>query len=145
MEASSVRRCSGKKDSWFGRLVKSGDFLVKSIYCVLKMHGGVPYSSKEMGGLLVSFKIVFFFLMRGCIGKDPNLRLALNKRVVFWKGGRNGQFRVKEAYNLLANPNDTAFPTSCIWVNRVPTKVAFFAWEATWGKVLILDRLQKRG
>ncbi|RVW78806.1 hypothetical protein CK203_050975 [Vitis vinifera] len=32
-----------------------------------------------------------------------------------------------------------------IWVARVPTKVAFFAWEATWGKVLTLDRLQRRG
>ncbi|RVW67179.1 hypothetical protein CK203_062497 [Vitis vinifera] len=28
---------------------------------------------------------------------------------------------------------------------RAPTKVAFFAWEATWGKVLTLDRLQRRG
>ena len=27
----------------------------------------------------------------------------------------------------------------------MPTKVAFFAWEATWGKVLTLDRLQRRG
>ncbi|RVW95641.1 hypothetical protein CK203_031611 [Vitis vinifera] len=26
-----------------------------------------------------------------------------------------------------------------------PTKVAFYAWEATWGRVLTLDRLQKRG
>ena len=59
--------------------------------------------------------------------------------------GRNGQFVVKEAYNLLVNPNDTAFPKNCIWVDRVPTKVAFFAWEATWGKVLTLDKLQKRG
>ena len=30
-------------------------------------------------------------------------------------------------------------------MDRVPTKVAFFAWEATWEKVLTLDRLQKRG
>ena len=30
-------------------------------------------------------------------------------------------------------------------MDRVPTKVAFFAWEATWGKVLTLDRLQRRG
>ena len=37
------------------------------------------------------------------------------------------------------------FNPRCIWVDRVPTKVAFFAWEATWGKVLTLDRLQKRG
>ena len=27
----------------------------------------------------------------------------------------------------------------------MPTKVAFFAWEATWGEVLTLDRLQIRG
>ncbi|RVW16170.1 hypothetical protein CK203_074340 [Vitis vinifera] len=25
----------------------------------------------------------------------------------------------------------------------LPTKVAFYAWEATWGRVLTLDRLQK--
>ena len=72
-------------------------------------------------------------------------RPSLEEDSIFWKGGRNGQFRVKETYSLLANPNDTAFPTSCIWVDRVPTKVAFFAWEATWGKVLTLDRLQKKG
>ena len=64
---------------------------------------------------------------------------------VFWKGGKNGQFRVKEAYSLLANPNDIVFPLRCIWVDTVPTKVAFFAWEATWGRVFTLDRLQKRG
>ena len=28
-----------------------------------------------------------------------------------------------------------------IWVDKLPTKIAFFAWEATWGKVLTLDRL----
>ena len=27
----------------------------------------------------------------------------------------------------------------------MPTKVAFFAWEASWGKVLTLDQLQRRG
>ena len=27
----------------------------------------------------------------------------------------------------------------------MPPKVAFFAWEASWGKVLILDQLQKMG
>ena len=29
------------------------------------------------------------------------------------------------------------------WI--IPTKVAFFAWEATWEKILTLDRLQNRG
>ncbi|RVX11017.1 putative ribonuclease H protein [Vitis vinifera] len=48
-----------------------------------------------------------------------------------WKGGKNGKFRVKEAYSLLANPNDIVFLSRCIWVDLVSTKVAFFAWEAT--------------
>ncbi|RVX11797.1 E3 ubiquitin-protein ligase UPL7 [Vitis vinifera] len=52
---------------------------------------------------------------------------------------------VKEAYRLLDKPNATEFPARRIWVDRVPIKVSFFAWEATWGKVLTLDRLQKRG
>ncbi|RVW12490.1 putative mitochondrial protein [Vitis vinifera] len=56
-----------------------------------------------------------------------------------------GAFRVKEAYNLLVRSDDTGFPSRSIWVTRVPTKVCFFAWEATWGRVLTLDRLQRRG
>ena len=64
---------------------------------------------------------------------------------VYWKGGRNGQFKVKEAYNLVVNTVANNFLKSNIWVDKVPTKILFFAWEATWGKVLTLDRLQKRG
>ena len=72
-------------------------------------------------------------------------KLTLEEDSVTWKGGRNGKFGVKEAYRLLITPNDISFPKNCIWVARVPTKVAFFAWEATWGKVLTQNRLQKRG
>ena len=46
---------------------------------------------------------------------------------------------------MLIAPNDIAFLKNCIWVDKVPTKVAFFAWEATWGKVLTLNRQHKRG
>ena len=72
-------------------------------------------------------------------------RITLEEDSVFCKEGRNGQFRVKKAYNLLVNPMAAIFPKSNIWVDRVPTKIAFFAWKAAWGKVLTLDRLQKRG
>ena len=72
-------------------------------------------------------------------------RISLEEDSVCWKGGRNGQFRVKKAYSLLVSPIVSVFPNSCIWVDKVPTKIAFFAWEATWGKMLTLDRLQKRG
>ena len=61
------------------------------------------------------------------------------------KGGDSARFRIRVAYNLLAAPNPLVFPGKSIWVDKVPTKVAFFAWEATWEKILSLDRLQKRG
>ena len=64
---------------------------------------------------------------------------------VLWKGGGQGTFGVREAYNLLVIPNALAVPVRCIWVDKVPSKAAFFAWEATWGKILTLDRLQRRG
>ncbi|KAJ9702452.1 hypothetical protein PVL29_004269 [Vitis rotundifolia] len=70
---------------------------------------------------------------------------SLEEDSVLWRKGKRGQFRVKEAYSLLARSDDIGFPSRSIWVARVPTKVAFFAWEATWGKVLTLDRLQRRG
>ncbi|RVX03217.1 LINE-1 reverse transcriptase-like [Vitis vinifera] len=70
---------------------------------------------------------------------------SLEEDSVLWKGGRNGQFRAKAVYSLLANPLASGFPKNSIWVESVPTKLAFFAWEATWGKVLTLDRLQRRG
>ena len=52
--------------------------------------------------------------------------LTLEDDSVSWKGGRNGQFGVKEAYSLLITPNDTSFSKNCIWVDRISTKVAFF-------------------
>ena len=44
-----------------------------------------------------------------------------------------------------AAPNPLVFPGKNIWVDMVPSKVAFFAWEATWEKILTLDRLQVHG
>ena len=37
------------------------------------------------------------------------------------------------------------FPAKGIWVPNVPSKLAFYVWEAAWGKVLTLDKLQRRG
>ena len=72
-------------------------------------------------------------------------KITLEEDSVFWKEGGNGQFRVKEVYSLLDSPLTVVFPKNKIWVERIPTKIAFFAWEATWGKIMTLDRLQKRG
>ena len=72
-------------------------------------------------------------------------KITLEEDSVFWKEGENGQSRVKEVYSLLDSPLTVVFPKNKIWVERIPTKIAFFAWEATWGKIMTLDRLQKRG
>ena len=77
--------------------------------------------------------------------KLRGLRPSLEDDAISWKGGKSGKYKVKKAYSGLVNPSDTVFPEKSIWVDSVPTKVAFFAWEATWGKVLMLDRLQRRG
>ena len=49
-------------------------------------------------------------------------RITLEEDSVFWKEGRNGQFRVKKAYSLLVSSIVVVFPKSNIWVDRVPTK-----------------------
>ncbi|RVX20330.1 DNA ligase 1 [Vitis vinifera] len=80
----------------------------------------------------------FLHILRG-------FKPSLEEDSVIWRKGRSGQFRVKEAYSLLTKSDVMGFPYKSIWVARVPTKVAFFAWEASWGKVLTLDSLQRRG
>ncbi|RVX11912.1 hypothetical protein CK203_009681 [Vitis vinifera] len=71
--------------------------------------------------------------------------VSLEEDSIFWKGGGSGIFGVKDAYILLVTPNDFAFPKKNICVDKAPTKAVFFAWEATWGKILTLDSLQKPG
>ncbi|RVW71996.1 hypothetical protein CK203_055047 [Vitis vinifera] len=84
-------------------------------------------------------------LIRGLLNMLKDFRISSEEDVVLWKGGGHGKYGVKVAYNVLAVTNACAFRTKCVWVDKVPTKAAFFAWEAAWGKILILDRLQKRG
>ena len=62
------------------------------------------------------------------------LRITWEEDSVFWKGGGSGQFRVKEAYSRLDRPLEVVFPKNKIWVERVPTKIMFFAWEAHLGE-----------
>ncbi|RVX16590.1 hypothetical protein CK203_006183 [Vitis vinifera] len=72
-------------------------------------------------------------------------RVELKEDSVIRKEGGDGLFKVKKVYSVLASPIVVEFPYSNVWVDKVPTKIVFFAWEAAWGKVLTLDRLQRRG
>ncbi|RVW67933.1 hypothetical protein CK203_064387 [Vitis vinifera] len=62
-----------------------------------------------------------------------------------WKETKEGIFSVKSCFNSLDHSSAVLFPWRIIWSSFVPTKVGFFAWEASWGKVLTQDQLKRRG
>jgi len=72
---------------------------------------------------------------------------------VRWKLNTKGCFIVRSFHLKLFNLNLSAleilgvrgFPCQLIWRALAPAKVSFFVWEASHGKILIIDNLQKRG
>ena len=55
---------------------------------------------------------------------------------VIWTASNDGAFSVKSLYSMLERGGSSMFPGERIWRVGVPPKVAFFAWEASWGKVV---------
>ena len=79
-----------------------------------------------------------------------NLIIRVHRDVedrVIWTVSRYGPltFLVKSLYSILEPRDSPLFHSGSIWKSSAPPKVAFFAWEVSWGKVLILDQLQRRG
>ena len=64
---------------------------------------------------------------------------------VSWTETKSGKFSIKSLYIALEAGGSSLFPSSFIWNANVQPKISFFAWEATWGKALTLDLVQKRG
>ncbi|RVW43975.1 putative mitochondrial protein [Vitis vinifera] len=64
---------------------------------------------------------------------------------MLWKETKNEIFTVKSLYNSLVHSCAVSFPCNILWSPYVPTKVSFFAWEASWEKVLTQDQLKRRG
>ena len=54
-------------------------------------------------------------------------------------------FSIRLMYRKLMHFLPTDFPWRFIWNPIVPLKLGFFAWEASWGKVLTLYQLKRRG
>ena len=78
------------------------------------------------------------------LGTLQSERVLIGWDTVSWKGAGNGIYSIKETYRMLHPGPATHIPVKGIWVPNAPTKSAFFVWEAAWGKVLTLDKLQKR-
>ncbi|RVX14074.1 hypothetical protein CK203_011217 [Vitis vinifera] len=64
---------------------------------------------------------------------------------VRWVKSKDGVFSVKSLYKALQPVSSTLFPSKIIWRSCTQPKISFFVWEASWGRVLTLDHLQKRG
>ncbi|RVX12503.1 hypothetical protein CK203_011516 [Vitis vinifera] len=64
---------------------------------------------------------------------------------VRWMESKDGVFSIKSLYRVLQPVSLVSFPSKVIWNSCVQSKLSFFVWEASWGRVLTLDRLQKRG
>ena len=62
-----------------------------------------------------------------------------------WRKTKCGKFSVKSLYKSLVSGHLASFPSLVIWKVSVQPRVSFFGWEATWGKALTLDQLQRRG
>ena len=60
---------------------------------------------------------------------------------VLWTQMKSGKFTVKFLYKALELDSLVYFPMKIIWNSYVQPKISFFAWEASWGKVLTLDQI----
>ena len=54
-------------------------------------------------------------------------------------------FSVKIMYKGFDISHAFDFASRLVWNPVVPPKIGVFAWEAAWGKVLMLDQLKRRG
>ena len=64
---------------------------------------------------------------------------------ILLKNDKEKGFSVKSMYRCFDPSPASDFLYRLIWNPVVPPKIGVFAWEATWGKVLTLDQLKRRG
>ena len=75
---------------------------------------------------------------------NKKIRPAQEDRLLLKDSSTDG-FSVRHMYRKLMFAPPLDFPSRSIWNPIVPPKLGFFAWEASWGKVLTLDQLKRRG
>ncbi|RVW99516.1 putative ribonuclease H protein [Vitis vinifera] len=68
-----------------------------------------------------------------------------DKDRVVWTASKGGVFSAKSLYSILEPGDSHLFPCNSIWKVNVPPKVALFACEASWCKMLTLEQVQRRG
>ncbi|RVW92939.1 Transposon TX1 uncharacterized 149 kDa protein [Vitis vinifera] len=79
-----------------------------------------------------------------CYLEGKMVRVGEEDRVS-WVKSKDGVFSIKSLYKVLQSASSALFPSKIIWRSCAQPKIIFFVWEASWGRVLTLDRLQKKG
>ena len=64
---------------------------------------------------------------------------------IFLREAKGGLFSVKFVYQFLSEIEVHPFPSKIVWNSLVPCNVGFFVWEASWGRILTLDQIKRRG
>ncbi|KAL6350788.1 hypothetical protein AAG906_031374 [Vitis piasezkii] len=133
--------------SWDGSFVRTDKWCGNEVLCQSLCE--VWDSSMGQGGWNLSLARDLNDWEMEQIGDMLNLlkdfRTSLEEDSVRWRWEGNGVYGAKGAYKILSGSSAGVFPYRRIWMEKVPTKVSFFAWEASWGKILTLDKLQRRG
>jgi hypothetical protein len=62
---------------------------------------------------------------------------------ICWSLSKRCKFEGKSYYHVLTIPTGSPFPKS-IWRVKTPSRITYFVWMATLGKILTLDYLRKR-
>ena len=113
------------------------------------MKFGQPRGKGGEVGILVSIDLSMngrWKKWKGCFDVLRGRRLGWMRRIG-WGGWtlKDGVFSIKSLYRALQPVSLASFLSKIIWNSCVRPKLSFFVWEASWGRVLTLDRLQKRG
>ena len=140
------------EDRWYGdyalsisfpslyALATSKETQVVEVWDSLKEKGGWnPWFSGLFNDWEMEMVERFLFSLQG-----KRVVTNLEDRIL-WKEAKDENFSVRTLYNVTEGNRTVLFPKSVIWSPCVPTKVVFFAWEASWSKILTQDQLKKRG
>ncbi|RVW40434.1 Protein arginine N-methyltransferase 2 [Vitis vinifera] len=121
-------------------LVVSKDAWVKDVWRCNEGGGSwSPLFSRLFNNWELDEVCSFFVALNG-----KQIQQGVDDRVI-WRETNCGKFLVKSLYKSLVSGYPISFPSSAIWKVSVQPRVSFFGWEATWGKALTLDQLQRRG
>ena len=152
-QIGDVSRVNFWKDLWCGEEARCRSFLTLFSLAVNKeVVVREVWDNSGVGGWSLGFIRRFndweLMEVENFLHANRPMRVISNKedRLIL-KGNKMNTYSVQLMYEALNRHVSLPLPflVLSIWNPLVPLKVGFFSWKATWGKVLTLDQLKRRG